>query len=68
MNKIIEALNKGWTISEVATVLASGQNDEGRGYLVTLAEPGIHRLHKLYLPYSAEVETLLSQASLPLAA
>ena len=68
MNKVIDALNKGWTISEVATVLARGRNDEGRGYLVTLMEPKNYMLHKLYLPYSVEAETLLDQGSMPLAA
>lgn len=65
MNSVVEALKKGWTISEVATVLARGRNDEGRGYLVTLLEPDSYLLHKLYLPYSVEAETLLNQASLP---
>jgi hypothetical protein len=68
MNHIIEALNKGWMVSEVVTVLARGQNEEGRGYLVTLLEPGNSMLHKLYLPYSAEIEVLLERASIPAAA
>jgi hypothetical protein len=68
MGNMIEALKKGWTVSEVVTVLARGQNDEGRGYLVTLLEPEKYMLHKLYLPYSLEAETLLDQASLPAAA
>jgi hypothetical protein len=63
MNHIVEALNKGWMVSEVVTVLARGRNDEGRGYLVTLLEPGNSMLHKLYLPYSVEAEALLNQAS-----
>ena len=67
MNTVVEALKKGWTISEVATVLAHGQNDEGRGYLVTLLEPDSYLLHKLYLPYSVEAEALLNQKSLPAA-
>ena len=65
MSNMIEALKKGWVISEVVTVLAHGQNDEGRGYLVTLMEPERYLLHKLYLPYSLEAEALLNQASLP---
>jgi hypothetical protein len=47
----------------VATVLARGRNDEGRGYLVTLLEPDSYMLRKLYLPYSLEAEALLNQAS-----
>jgi len=68
VNKVIEALNKGWMVSEVATVLARGRNDEGRGYLVTFMEPDNYMLHMLYLPYSLEAEALLNQASIPLAA
>jgi len=67
MSNIIEAINKGWMISEVAIVLARGRNDEGRGFLVTLMEPGKYMLYKLYLPYSPEAEALLNQASTPLA-
>jgi hypothetical protein len=63
MSNVVEALKKGWTISEVVTVLAHGQNDEGRGYLVTLLEPEKYLLHKLYLPYSLEAEALLDQVS-----
>jgi hypothetical protein len=68
MNKVIEALHKGWVVSAVATVLAHGQNDEGRGYLVKLMEPGNYTLHELYLPYSVEAEALLEQATTSLAA
>lgn len=64
MEHILEALKKGWMVSEVATVLARGGNDEGRGFLVTLLEPGNYRLHQLYLPYSLEAEALLNQASI----
>jgi hypothetical protein len=66
VSNVIEALQKGWTITEVATVLAHGQNDEGRGFLVKLIEPRNHMSRKVYLPYSAETETLLQQASMPL--
>jgi hypothetical protein len=63
MNNVVEALKKGWIVSEVATVLARGANDEGRGYLVTFMEPDSYLLHTLYLPYSVEAEALLNQAS-----
>lgn len=63
MENILEALKKGWLVSEVTTVLARGGNDEGRGYLVTLLEPGSNILHELFLPYSLEAEALLNQAS-----
>jgi len=60
MKNMIEALDKGWMISDVANVLAHGQNDEGRGYLVTLAEPKNHLSREMYLPYSLEAETFLA--------
>ena len=68
MSTVIEALNKGWTISGIAKVLARGQNDEGRGFLVTLIEPKNYISHKVYLIYSVETEALLNKASMPLAA
>jgi hypothetical protein len=63
METVVEAIKKGWLVSEVTTVLARGGNDEGRGYLVKLLEPDTYMLHELYLPYSLEAETLLNQAS-----
>ena len=66
MKNIIEALDAGWAISDVATVLARGKNDEGRGFLVTLVEPKIHLSREVYLSYSPEAEALLNQAAMPL--
>lgn len=63
MGNFVEAINKGWKVSDVANVLARGQNDEGRGFLVTLMEPKNHLSRQVYLPYSPETERLLSQAS-----
>ena len=60
MSSVMDALKTGWTVSAVATVLARGQNDEGRGFLVTLMEPKNHMLRELYLPYSVEAEVLLT--------
>lgn len=68
MGTVIDALKMGWTVSEVATVLAHGQNDEGRGFLVTLVEPRNHMSREMYLPYSIETETFLKRASIPLGA
>ena len=63
MGNFVEALNKGWTVSEVANVLARGRNDEGRGFLVTLMEPKNHMSRQVYLPYSPETELFLNQAT-----
>jgi hypothetical protein len=68
MSNVIEALKTGWTVSDFATVLAHGRNDEGRGFLITLVEPKIHMSREVYLPYSAETEAMLKHASMPLAA
>ncbi len=68
MSNVVEALQTGWTVSEVSTVLAHGQNDEGRGFLVKLVEPRNHMSCEVYLLYSAETEALLKQASMPLSA
>lgn len=62
MSNIVEALNSGWMVLNVATVLARGQNDEGQGFLVTLMEEQNHTSRKVYLPYTPETETLLDQA------
>ena len=68
MGNVIEALKKGWSVSDVATVLAHGRNDEGRGFLVTLMEPKNHMSRQVYLPYSPETEALLNQAAMSLSA
>jgi hypothetical protein len=68
MINLVEALSKGWTVSGVTTVIAHGQNDEGRGFLVTLMELKNHLSREVYLPYSKEAEVFLNHASMPLAA
>ena len=66
MSNVLEALKNGWTVADVATVLARGRNDEGRGFLVTLMQPKNHMFRKVYLPYSAETEAFLNRVSMPL--
>lgn len=66
MSNVIEALKTGWAVSDVTSVLAHGQNDEGRGFLVTLMEPNNHTSREVYLPYSTETEKLLDRASMTL--
>jgi len=60
MNLIVEALRAGWRVSSVANVLAHGQNDEGRGFIITLSEPNQHLVRKVYLPSSEEALKLFS--------
>jgi hypothetical protein len=64
MNNVIEALKRGWMVSDVAHVLAHGKNDEGRGFLVTLMQPQNHVLREVYLPYSTETENMLVRVSM----
>lgn len=59
MQSMIEAMERGWTVTEVARVLASGRNDEDRGYLVTLANHRLHATRRLYVPHSPESTALL---------
>jgi len=63
MSNVLEALDRGWTVLDVTNVLARGQNDEGRGFLVTLMQTENHISRKVYLPYTPEAEALLNQAS-----
>ena len=60
MNNIVKALRAGWTVASVANVLAHGQNDEGRGFIITLTEPNQHLVRKVYLPSSVEALKLFS--------
>jgi hypothetical protein len=60
METMIRALEQGWTISEVSRVLARGNNDEDRGYLVTLANYRLHALRRLYVADSPESSDLLA--------
>jgi len=64
MSNVLEALDRGWTVLDVTNVLARGQNDEGRGFLVTLMQTENHISRKVYLPYTPEAEALLNQASM----
>jgi hypothetical protein len=59
METMIKALEQGWTVSEVARVLARG-NNEDRGFLVTLANYHQHTLQRLYVPDSPECNDLLT--------
>ena len=62
METMMEALEQGWTISEVARFLARGKNNGGRGYLVTLANYRSHTLRRLFVPVSPESDDLLAYA------
>ena len=67
MNTITTALHQGWTISKAATVLAHGANDEGQGYLLTLASPGADRLREYFVLRSPDVDTMLENEHLLIA-
>ena len=60
MDTMLKALEQGWTVSEVARVLARGKNKDDFGYLVTLANYSKHALRRVYVPESPESNDLLS--------
>ncbi len=67
MDPVMTDLRQGWTILEAATVLARGTNNEGRGYLLTLANASGSLQHKYYVPQTSEIERLLANESVPVA-
>lgn len=67
MQTIETYLNDGWFISEAATVLAHGVNDENGGYILTLADPSGHFVRQTFVPRSADVDALLRQQRVPMA-
>jgi hypothetical protein len=59
MENMINALEQGWTVSEVARFLARGNNDEDQGFLVTMANYNMHASCRLYVQDSPESNDLL---------
>ncbi len=68
MQTIQSYLSDGWFISEAATVLARGANDENGGYILTLADPSGRFMRETFVPHAADVEDLLKQQRVPMAA
>ena len=68
MSHIHKALSKGWLILEATRVLAHGQNDSGRGYIVTLSNPSGSLQQAYFLNASTETEALLASEHVPMAA
>jgi hypothetical protein len=68
MNLVETYLHQGWTISEAAQMLAHGKNDENSGYILTLADPTGHLLRETYVRRSADMDALLKQQHVPMAA
>ncbi|MCS6993502.1 MAG: hypothetical protein N2117_08985 [Anaerolineales bacterium] len=68
MQAIQTYLNDGWFITEAATVLAHGVNNESGGYILTLADPSGHFIRQTFVPRSRDVEELLRRERVPMAA
>ena len=60
MDTMINALEQGWMISEIARVLARGNKDENRGYMVTLANYRLHTLRRLFVPETSGSHDLIA--------
>ncbi len=67
MQTIQSYLSDGWFISEAATVLARGANDENGGYILTLADPSGRFVRETFVPRAADVDELLRQQRVPMA-
>ncbi len=68
MQTIQSYLSDGWFISEAATVLARGANNESGGYILTLADPSGRFTRETYVPRAADVDEMLKQQRVPMAA
>ncbi len=68
MQTIQSYLSEGWFISEAVTMLAHGANDENSGYILTLADPSGRLMRETFVPRTADVEDLLKQQRVPMAA
>lgn len=68
MQTIQSYLSDGWFISEAATMLAHGANDENGGYILTLADPSGRFMRETFVPRTADVDELLKRQRVPMAA
>lgn len=68
MQTIQTYLSDGWFISEAATVLARGANDESSGYILTLADPSGRFTRETFVARAADVDELLKRQRVPMAA
>lgn len=68
MHAIETYLGKGWIISEAAQMLAHGRNDENSGYILTLSDPTGHFMRETFVRRSADMDALLKQQLVPMAA
>jgi hypothetical protein len=68
MHTIETYLDQGWIISEAAQMLAHGLNDENSGYILTLTDPTGRFMRETFVSRSAEMDSLLKQEFVPMAA
>jgi hypothetical protein len=65
--RLLSALDEGWIIAEAAHLLASGRNDEGRGYVLTLIHKERPIVRELTVGRTPKIEALLAYEGVPAA-
>jgi hypothetical protein len=63
--RLLSALDEGWIIAEAAQLLASGRNNEGRGYLLTLIHKGKMIVREMTVARTSKIEALLAYEGVP---
>ena len=64
-SQLLNALDEGWQIQEVANYLAHGRNAESLGYLLTLYHPQRRLVREWNVDYSPGIEALLIMQAVP---
>jgi hypothetical protein len=63
--RLLSALDEGWIIVEATQMLASGRNDEGRGYLLTLIHKGKLIVREITVARTLQIDALLAYEGVP---
>jgi hypothetical protein len=63
--RLLSALDEGWIIAEAAHLLASGRNDEGRGYMLTLIHKGKMVVREMTVARTSKIDALLAYEGVP---
>jgi len=65
--RVLSALDDGWQVVEALRILASGKNDEGSSYLLSLMHPQRMQTRSLLVRASAQIKQLLEAERVPMA-
>ena len=63
----LSALDEGWQVVEALRFLASGKNDEGDSYLLSLMHPHRLQVKQMRVRANAELTRLLETERVPMA-